>query len=107
MQMVTLDAVGHVDIAIPREVYMSSAGFDMEVEHRVVVVWCKRTCLEATVEGQNAERELGLGILVESEILTAHIFGVQPTPHGVVVKARRAHADVVAHDIGVGTGIPA
>ena len=63
--------------------------------------------MKTAVESKDAEGELGLCIFVEGEVFATEVFGVEPTPYGVVVATGGTHADVIAHDVGVGTWVPA
>ena len=69
-----------------------------------MIIRGERTCLETTVKSQNTER-IGVGV-GQVEVFGAQIGGVGASPDGIVVAARGTHADVVAHDVGVGAGIP-
>ena len=70
-----------------------------------MVVGCERAGLVAAVEGKDAE---AVFVVVEKVYrLATEVGGVEAAPHGVVIEAGIAHADVVAHNVGVGAGIPA
>ena len=60
VQMVGTNAVGHIDITVPRTVQPPGTGFGIEVENGVVVVGRERAGLKTTVESKDAETELGL-----------------------------------------------
>ena len=97
-------AVGHVDVAIPGALQTARARSSLERERGVVIIRGERTGLETTVKSQNTER-IGVGV-GQVEVFGAQIGGVGASPDGIVVSARGTHADVVAHDVGVGAGIP-
>ena len=98
------NTVGHVDVAIPRALQTARARCSLERERGVVIIRGERTGLETTVKSQNTER-IGVGV-GQVEVFGAQIGGVGASPDGIVVAARGTHADVVAHDVGVGAGIP-
>jgi hypothetical protein len=77
----------------------------MNIEAGVVVIGSQWASLIAAVESEDAE--IVFKIVEPIEQFGAKIGGVEPTPHSVVIKTRVAHTDIVAHDIGVGAGIPA
>lgn len=98
------NTVGHVDVAIPGALQTARARSSLERERGVVIIRGERTGLETTVKSQNTER-IGVGV-GQVEVFGTQIGGVGASPDGIVVAARGTHADVVAHDVGVGAGIP-
>ena len=81
---------------------MARTGRRREGEDRIVEVGGETAGPETAVEGKKAEGVLGAAV----EVGRTAVDGVETPPDGVVIEAGGAGTDVVAHDIGVGTGIP-
>ena len=103
-EAIAAHAVGHVDVAVPTGTEQPRAAVGMKGEHGVVVIGRERAGLIAAVESEDAEAVLDGGI---ADILRTEIGGAEAAPDGVVVATGAACADIVAHHISVGAGLPA
>ena len=94
-------AVGHIDITAPVEPQLAGTGGSREGEQGVMIVRGERAGLIAAVESKDAETVFG-----SRELGGTEIGGVESAPYGVEIAAGRTDTDIIAHNIGVGTGIP-
>jgi len=105
VEHVARHAVGHVDVVVPRAGELARTVGRGKAEGGVVEIGCEGAGLETAVEGEDAE--VVVLARIDGEGGGTEVGGVEPSPHGVEREAGGAHADAVAHDVGVGAGVPA